>query len=153
MVIIKNRDFKQKPIEITDHSKETKLLLVTGRHIYDDYQLCCCISSFTSSIGSLLSAMATSSRPVDTVPSLRSCSAGLLFSSTVSDIGSIIDSAVSASAASEQENTSRLCRLQDSGRSEVSLYVTTAVHCQHTTYMWSVYCKVQKFKQLPEKQV
>ena len=84
----------------------------------------------TSSIGSLSSAMVTSNSPVVPVPSLRSCSAGLLFSSIDSDIGSMIDWAVSASAANEQENTSRLCRLHDSGRSELWRYITTAVLCQ-----------------------
>jgi len=100
----------------------------------------CHIYYITSSIGSLSLAMATSSSPVVPVPSFRSCSAGLLFSSIDSDIGSIIDSAVSASAASEHENTSRLCRLHESGRSELCRYVTTAVLWQHTSKNTNTYC-------------
>lgn len=79
-----------------------------------------------SSMGGLSSSSYASSRPP--LMLVRWWNKGLLDSSMVTVTGSMMDMAVSSSAASEQENTSRLCRLQDTGRSEkLGLKLNTAV--------------------------
>ena len=82
------------------------------------------INSPTSSMGGL-------SHVASGLVDVNSLDAGLPLSSRVTAIGSRMDRAVSYSAASEQENTSRLCRLQDSGHCLLEeLYESTAVLCK-----------------------
>ena len=69
----------------------------------------------TSSTGGLSSSLVASSSPLG--PSALCWDMGEPLSSMVTIMGSMMERAVSSSAASEQENTSRLSRLQVRGRS------------------------------------
>ena len=83
----------------------------------------------TSSEGGRSSSEVASSSPPEDSDG-RLWRRGLPLSSSVTIIGSMIDRAVSSSAAREHENTSKLCKLHDRGRSvKLGRYDNTAVLC------------------------
>ncbi len=108
------------------------MITVVSRHrFYCIYLLV--IIKYTSMTGGLSWSLYASRSPPGLLHVLvRWCARRLLLSSMVTIMGSMMESAVSSSAAREHENTSRLCRLQDNGRSvDDGRILNTAVLCKY----------------------